>query len=61
MRTEDPLAMLAFSVVSMLAPTRCSAAGDAAVNPQNLAAIGTDSSFNTAASFTTNTNWQSCS
>jgi len=28
-------------------------------NPQGLAAVGTDLSFNTAASFTTNTNWQS--
>ena len=28
-------------------------------NPQHLAAVGTDLAFNTAASFTTNTNWQS--
>src|ERR1700728_1346076 len=27
-------------------------------NPQHLAAVGTDLAFNTAASFTTNTNWQ---
>lgn len=27
-------------------------------NPENLAAVGADLSFNTAASFTTNTNWQ---
>ena len=30
-------------------------------NPQHLANVGTDLSFNTAASFTTNTNWQSYS
>src|ERR1039457_5316224 len=29
------------------------------LNPQGLANVGTDLSFNTAASFTTNTNWQS--
>ncbi len=29
------------------------------LNPQGLGAISTDSSFNTAASFITNTNWQS--
>ncbi|MGO9797996.1 MAG: potassium-transporting ATPase subunit KdpA [Candidatus Binatus sp.] len=29
------------------------------LNPQGLGAISTDSAFNTAASFTTNTNWQS--
>jgi K+-transporting ATPase ATPase A chain len=28
------------------------------LNPQGLAGVGTDSSFNTAVSFTTNTNWQ---
>ncbi len=28
-------------------------------NPQHLASVGTDLAFNTAASFTTNTNWQS--
>src|SRR5262249_33932692 len=28
-------------------------------NPQGLAGVGPDSSFNTAMSFTTNTNWQS--
>src|SRR5580700_4188688 len=28
-------------------------------NPQHLVAVGTDLAFNTAASFTTNTNWQS--
>ena len=30
-------------------------------NPQNFPAVGTDLAFNTAASFTTNTNWQSYS
>ena len=29
------------------------------LNPQNLPAVGENLSFNTAASFTTNTNWQS--
>jgi potassium-transporting ATPase potassium-binding subunit len=58
--SEYALAMLAFSVVSMLvlyAMQRLQAM--LPWNPQNLAAIGTDSSFNAAASFTTNTNWQS--
>src|ERR1035437_8287141 len=31
------------------------------LNPQGLGAISTDSSFNTASSFITNTNWQSYS
>jgi K+-transporting ATPase ATPase A chain len=58
--SEYTLAMLAFSAVSMfvlyliqrfqhLLP----------LNLQNLPAVGSDLAFNTAASFTTNTNWQS--
>jgi K+-transporting ATPase ATPase A chain len=57
--TEYAFAMLLFSGVSMallylierfqqLLPW----------NPQKLAAVGSDLAFNTAASFTTNTNWQ---
>ena len=34
------------------------AAGRAALNPQGLAGVAPDLAFNTAASFTTNTNWQ---
>jgi len=58
--TEYGLAMLAFSLVSMLAlyaMQRLQAV--LPWNPQNLAAVGPDLAFNTAASFTTNTNWQS--
>jgi potassium-transporting ATPase potassium-binding subunit len=58
--TEYALAMLAFSLVSMLvlyAILRLQAV--LPFNPQGLAAVGTDLAFNTAASFTTNTNWQS--
>ncbi|MFA5909118.1 MAG: potassium-transporting ATPase subunit KdpA [Vicinamibacterales bacterium] len=58
--TEYGLAMLAFSVVSMLvlyAMQRLQAV--LPFNPQALAAVGPDLAFNTAASFTTNTNWQS--
>src|SRR5262245_56629272 len=58
--TEYAAAMLLFSVASMIvlyllqrlqAYLPC--------NPQKLAGIEPSSSFNTAASFTTNTNWQS--
>ena len=58
--TEYALAMLAFSVVSMLvlyALQRLQAL--LPFNPQGLAGVGPDLAFNTAASFTTNTNWQS--
>ncbi len=53
-------AMLLFSLVSMLftyAILRLQAV--LPLNPQKLAAVGEHLSFNTAASFTTNTNWQS--
>jgi potassium-transporting ATPase potassium-binding subunit len=52
-------AMLGFSAVTMLltyAVERLQAV--LPWNPQHLAAVGPDLAFNTAASFTTNTNWQ---
>jgi K+-transporting ATPase ATPase A chain len=58
--TEYALAILAFSVVSMLVLyvlMRLQAL--LPFNPQALAAVAPDLAFNTAASFTTNTNWQS--
>lgn len=56
---EYTVAMLLFSVVTMLityAILRLQAVWP--LNPQNFAAVGPELSFNTAASFTTNTNWQ---
>jgi K+-transporting ATPase ATPase A chain len=56
---EYAFAMLGFSAVSMLvtyAIERLQAV--LPWNPQHLAAVGTDLAWNTAASFTTNTNWQ---
>ena len=58
--TEYGLTMLAFSLVSMLvlyALMRVQAW--LPFNPQGLANVAPDLAFNTAASFTTNTNWQS--
>jgi K+-transporting ATPase ATPase A chain len=58
--TEYAVAMLLFSVVSMVvlyAMQRLQAY--LPFNPEKLANIEPSSSFNTAASFTTNTNWQS--
>jgi K+-transporting ATPase ATPase A chain len=58
--TEYAVAMLLFSVVSMLVLYFMQRLQHILpFNPQKLAAIGDHSSFNTAASFTTNTNWQS--
>ncbi len=60
--TEYGLSMLAFSLVSMLVlyvMMRLQAA--LPFNPQQLAGVAPDLAFNTAASFTTNTNWQSSS
>jgi K+-transporting ATPase ATPase A chain len=57
---EYGLSMLAFSIVSMLvlyALQRLQ--GLLPFNPQGLANVAPDLAFNTAASFTTNTNWQS--
>ncbi|HQR38470.1 MAG TPA: potassium-transporting ATPase subunit KdpA [Blastocatellia bacterium] len=57
---EYTIAMLLFSVVSMLVLYLIQRLqGVLPLNPQQLAGISPDSSFNTAASFTTNTNWQS--
>jgi potassium-transporting ATPase potassium-binding subunit len=56
---EYAFAMLGFSAVSMVvtyAIERLQAV--LPWNPQHLAAVGTDLAWNTAASFTTNTNWQ---
>src|SRR5262249_21966233 len=56
---EYAAAMLVFSVVSMLllyALQRMQ--GHLPFNPQGFAAVPPDGAFNTAASFTTNTNWQ---
>jgi len=58
--TEYGLAMLTFSLVSMLvlyAILRLQ--GLLGWNPQGLAGVAPDLAFNTSASFTTNTNWQS--
>jgi len=58
--TEYARSMLAFSLVSMLvlyALQRLQ--GVLPLNPQGLAGVAPDLAFNTAASFTTNTNWQS--
>ncbi|MGA8043548.1 MAG: potassium-transporting ATPase subunit KdpA [Terracidiphilus sp.] len=58
---EYAFALLGFSAVSMLATyfiERLQAVLHA-WNPQRLAAVGPDLAWNTAASFTTNTNWQS--
>jgi K+-transporting ATPase ATPase A chain len=62
--TEYALAMLLFSLVSMLALYLIQRLqGVLPFNPQHLPGVdsagSTGSSFNTAASFTTNTNWQS--
>ena len=57
--TEYAVAMLLYSVVSMVilyALQRLQYY--LPFNPQKLAGVSADSSFNTAASFTTNTNWQ---
>ncbi len=57
--TEYGLSMLAFSLVSMLglyALQRLQ--GVLPFNPQGLPGVAPDLAFNTAASFTTNTNWQ---
>src|SRR5262245_58486958 len=53
------VAMLLFSLVSsvtLFAIQRLQ--GILPLNPQNLPGVSTDSSFNTAVSFVTNTNWQ---
>lgn len=58
--TEYAEAMLLFSLASMLVLYLLQRLqGSLPFNPQKLAGIIPSSSFNTAASFTTNTNWQS--
>ncbi len=60
--TEYAISMLLFSVVPMLvlyALQRLQ--GLLPFNPQKLGAVASDLAFNTAASFTTNTNWQNYS
>jgi len=58
--TEYAVAMLLFSAVSMIALYLLERLQHFLPwNPQNLAGVPTDLAFNTAASFTTNTNWQS--
>jgi potassium-transporting ATPase potassium-binding subunit len=59
--TEYSVAMLLFSAVSMLVLyviERTQQWFPHVVNPQKLANVAPDLAFNTAASFTTNTNWQ---
>ncbi len=57
--TEYGIAMLMFSVVSMLVLyLLMRVQGHLPWNPQKFGAVARDLAFNTAASFTTNTNWQ---
>ena len=57
--TEYAIAMLLFSVVSLLLLYLMQRVqGFLPFNPQKLGAVAPDLAFNTAASFTTNTNWQ---
>jgi len=57
--TEYAFAMLCFSVIPMLALYAMERLQQwLPWNPQKLGAVATDLAFNTAASFTTNTNWQ---
>jgi K+-transporting ATPase ATPase A chain len=58
--TEYAVSMLLFSAVSMFVLYLLQRLqGVLPLNPQGLSGIAPDSAFNTAASFTTNTNWQS--
>jgi potassium-transporting ATPase potassium-binding subunit len=58
--TEYAVVMLIFSVITMLATYAIQRLqGHLPLNPQHLAAVAPDLALNTAASFTTNTNWQS--
>jgi K+-transporting ATPase ATPase A chain len=57
---EYAFAVLGFSAVSMLMTYAIERLQNfLPLNPQGLAAVGPDLAWNTAASFTTNTNWQS--
>ncbi len=58
--TEYSVAMLMFSLVSLLATYAIERLQHLLpLNPQHLSAVAPDLAFNTAISFTTNTNWQS--
>jgi potassium-transporting ATPase potassium-binding subunit len=58
--TEYAVVMLLFSLVTMLVTYAIERLQHLLpLNPQHLAAVAPDLAFNTAASFTTNTNWQS--
>lgn len=58
--TEYCIAMLLFSAVTMLLTYSIERLQHyLPLNPQHLGAVAPDMAFNTAASFTTNTNWQS--
>jgi K+-transporting ATPase ATPase A chain len=58
--TEYAVVMLLFSLVSLLATYAVERLQHLLpLNPQHLAAVAPDLAFNTAISFTTNTNWQS--
>jgi potassium-transporting ATPase potassium-binding subunit len=58
--TEYAIVMLLFSLVTMLATYAIERLqGLLPLNPQHLGAVAPDLALNTAASFTTNTNWQS--
>ncbi len=58
--TEYAVAMLLFSLVTMLATYAIERLQQVLpLNPQHLSAVTPDLALNTAASFTTNTNWQS--
>src|SRR5690242_11894976 len=60
--TEYAISMLLFSAVSMIVLYLIMRLqGHLPFNPQKLSAVAPDLAFNTAASFTTNTNWQSYS
>src|SRR5579864_839272 len=57
--TEYAIAMLLFSMVSMLVLYLLERTQQwLPLNPQHFGAVAPDLAFNTAASFTTNTNWQ---
>jgi potassium-transporting ATPase potassium-binding subunit len=58
--TEYAVVMLLFSLITMLVTYAIERLQHLLpLNPQHLAAVAPDLAFNTAASFTTNTNWQS--
>src|SRR6201985_440866 len=58
--TEYAVVMLLFSLVTLLATYAIERVqGLLPLNPQHLAGVAPDLAFNTAVSFTTNTNWQS--